>query len=144
MRRVYRMLLQLYPHEHRLQFGEEMFAVFIRVADERRAQGWVTYLRFVVTECIGLLSGACGEWPRRISLAPALGGIAVAAVLHAGFYAAVWKCLRGIGAIVDRTAIPSADPRAPALTLAMLSVTILLCLLPVVVLLSIRLTPRQR
>jgi hypothetical protein len=144
MRRAYRMLLHLYPREHQLQFSEEMFAVFTRVAQERRAQGRIAYLRFVINECIGLLSGACSEWPKRTSLAPALGGVAVAAVLHAAFYAAAWKCLRAIGAIVNRTVIPPADPRAPGLALAMLSVTVLLCLLPVFVLLSMRLTPRRR
>jgi hypothetical protein len=43
MRRAYRILLRRYPREHRLQFAEEMFAVFTRLAEEHRAQGWFAY-----------------------------------------------------------------------------------------------------
>jgi hypothetical protein len=144
MRRAYRLLLQLYPREHRLQFAEEMLAVFTLVAEERRAQGSIAYLRFVMNECFGLLRGACVEWLKRISLAPVLGGIVVAAILHAGFYVAAWKCMHTVRVFVDRSAIAPADPRAAGLTLAILSVAILLCLLPIVVLLSLRLTLRRR
>jgi hypothetical protein len=142
MRRAYRLLLRLYPHEHRLQFAEEMFAVFTRVAEERRAQGWFAYACFAVSECIGLLGDACGEWPKCMSFAPALGGIAAAAVLHTAFYAVTRKILHGISASV--CILPPADPRAAGLTLAIFGMAIPLCLLPVLVLLSMRLNARGR
>ena len=47
MRRLYQMLLRLYPREHRAQFGDEMLCVFAQAAGERRTQGWSACARFL-------------------------------------------------------------------------------------------------
>jgi hypothetical protein len=58
MRRIYELLLRLYPPEVRTPLGPEMSAVFAEMARDRRAQGWIPFVRFLVAECAGLLRGA--------------------------------------------------------------------------------------
>jgi hypothetical protein len=144
MRRAYRALLRLYPREYRVQFAEEMLAVFTRAAEERRAQGWLPFAKFAVNECAGLLSGACGEQQWRVRLAPVLGGIVLAAVLHTAFFAATLRMLHRTAAVVGRSTIPPADPLAGAVTLGVFAVVSLFCLLPLFFLLSMQLTWRRR
>jgi len=57
------MLLQLYPHEHREQFGAEMNAVFKAALNEQR--GWLERLWFCAREFAGLIAGAGVEHLRR-------------------------------------------------------------------------------
>ena len=45
MRRLYQMLLRLYPREHRAEFGDEMLCVFAQAAAERRTRGWFACAR---------------------------------------------------------------------------------------------------
>ena len=144
MRRLYQMLLRLYPREHRAQFGDEMLCVFAQAASERRAQGWFTCARFLFHESVGAMGGACAEWLRRTSLAPPLGAIVLASALHSAFYTASSKVLRTVSAAAKRSDIPLADPRAAALIVGLLGVISLLCLLPLFFLLSIRLIRRSR
>lgn len=140
MRRAYWILLQLYPRRYRAEFADEMLAVFTQVAEERRAQGWLAYTRFVANECAGLLGGAIGEWPSSMRLVAPLGGLAVAAVLHATFYAATFRILSATNAAIERSAVAAADDQAKLLLLVMASVVWLLVFL----LLSLRLAPRRR
>ena len=140
MRRAYSILLRLYPRRYRAEFAEEMLAVFTRVAEERRAQGWLAYTGFFVNECAGLLGGAMAEWPSRLNLVAPLGGLAAAVVLHFTFYAATTKILRATNAAVERSAVAAADDQAKLLLLVMASVVWLLVFL----LLSLRLAPRRR
>lgn len=58
MKRIYGLLLLLYPREIRTPFAPEMSAVFAQLAEDRRAQGWAVFTSFVVGEVIGLLRGA--------------------------------------------------------------------------------------
>ncbi len=141
---IYRILLRLYPREHRMEFGGEMLDVFTRIAEERRLGGRLGYSRFLAAEFIGLMGAAFAEWLRRVNFAPTLGGIAVAAVLHAGFYGLTSSVLRRVAAAAERTTVPSADPLAASLAVGLLGVVILLCLLPLFFLLSMRLTYRRR
>ena len=144
MERIYRTLLRLYPREHRLEFGGEMLAVFTRIAGERRAQGQMVYSRFLAAEFLGLLGGVCAEWFRRISFAPAIAAIALAALLHGAFYAATSVLLRRVAAAADRSAVSVADPRVAGLAVGLLGVLILVCLMPLFFLLSRRLMYRRR
>jgi hypothetical protein len=144
MERLYRMLLKLYPYEHRLRFGDEMLSVFEQVALERRAQGRFVYARFLLRESGGVLGGACAERLRTAPLAPALGAVLLAAVLHGAFYSVIFKALRTISAAACRAELPLADHRAAGLIAALLAVLSLLCLLPVFFLMSIRLIRRSR
>ena len=139
MRRLYQMLLRLYPREHRAQFGDEMLCVFAQAAGGRRTQGWSACARFLFRESIGALGGACAEWLRRTSLAPPLGAIVLAAALHSAFYTASSKVSRAVSAAAQRSDIPLTDPRAAALMMDLLGVISLLCLLPLFFLLRIRL-----
>jgi hypothetical protein len=59
---VYCILLRLYPNDHQASFAAEMLAVFQQAAAERRSQGWIVFLSFVIREVIGLLTGAAAAW----------------------------------------------------------------------------------
>ena len=61
MRRIYELLLRLYPPEVRTEFGPEMSAVFAEVATEQRKQGRMAFLGFVLAELAGLMTAAAGE-----------------------------------------------------------------------------------
>ena len=58
MKRIYELLLRLYPREIRTPFAPEMSAVFAQLAEDRRAQGWAAFTGFVVGEMIGVVRGA--------------------------------------------------------------------------------------
>ena len=57
MRRLYRILLRLYPRDYKLLFEAEMLAAF-----EIAAQENVGRTGFLFTEILGLLQGAAAEW----------------------------------------------------------------------------------
>lgn len=139
MRRVYWVLLQLYPRQYRLEFGDEMFSVFMQAAEERRAQGWFSFAGFFASECAGLLGGAIRETPSRTRLVASLGGLAAAVVLHATLYAGTLRVLRATTAAVERSA-SEGDEQAKLMLLVMASVLWLLFFL----LLSMRLAVRRR
>ncbi len=62
MRRIYKLLLRLYPDGHRTRFAAEMLNAFDQAADERRNQGWRVWVRFGLCELAGLVIGAGTEW----------------------------------------------------------------------------------
>jgi hypothetical protein len=66
MRRVYEMLLRLYPADHRALFAYEMLAVFEEAAGDRRGCGRLAFLRFVFTELLALVTGALTEWVAKL------------------------------------------------------------------------------
>src|SRR6266568_3665078 len=75
MRRIYGVLLRLYPRDHRVLFASEMLRVFEQAAEERRGRGWNVLILFTLTELAGLMRGAGTEWiarstPREVPLAP--------------------------------------------------------------------------
>jgi hypothetical protein len=59
---VFKTLLRLYPREHRVRFGEEMLAVFESVLQERRGQGRPAWVRLVMGEFAGAVTGAAAAW----------------------------------------------------------------------------------
>jgi hypothetical protein len=61
MRRVYKTLLWFYPREYTELFAAEMLAAFEEVSKERRRQGTAIFLRFAVSELMGLVTGAVYE-----------------------------------------------------------------------------------
>jgi hypothetical protein len=144
MERLYRILLKLYPHDHRLRFGEEMLSVFRQVAAELRAQGRLVYAQFLLRESAGVVGAACAERLRTAPLAPALGAVLLAAILHGAFYSVTFKALRTVAAAACRAELPLADHRAAGLLAALLGVLSLVCLLPVFFFTSIRLIRRSR
>ena len=74
---IFRLLLYLYPPDHRVTFSAEMTAVFEAALAERRRQGRTVWVRFAISEFAGLALGACaawiGRWPghARPAVAPA-------------------------------------------------------------------------
>lgn len=58
MRKIYELLLGLYPAEVRTSFAPEMSDVFAQLAEDRRREGWIRFAAFVAGELIGLLTGA--------------------------------------------------------------------------------------
>ncbi|MBZ5578274.1 MAG: hypothetical protein LAP40_17055 [Acidobacteriia bacterium] len=69
MRRVYELLLRLYPAAYRELFGEEMPRVFEQAAAERRG---MALARFAAGEWMGLAAGAAAAWIDRWKTDPAL------------------------------------------------------------------------
>jgi hypothetical protein len=61
-KRAYRLLLRLYPPDHRAVFSSEMLAAFDESAAPRRNQGWPAFARFILAELAGLVTGAGAEW----------------------------------------------------------------------------------
>jgi len=57
MRRIYALLLRLYPREVRTAFAPEMSAVFAQLAEERRKESWASFSSFVLAELTGLAIG---------------------------------------------------------------------------------------
>ena len=65
--RALEMLLRLYPKGHRELFGDEMASVMRQAAEDRRAEGWWAYARFVLWEAAGLAAGAAAVWAARFA-----------------------------------------------------------------------------
>ena len=133
-------MLQLYPRRYRLEFADEMLAVFTQVAEERRAQGWLAYAVFFANECAGLLGGAVREAPNRMSLVAPLGGLAVAAISYGSFYVVLSKIHSETSAVVEHSALAGGDEQAKLLLL----VTAIVLWVLFFLLLSMRLAPRRR
>lgn len=62
MKRLFAMLLRLYPVGHRELLGEEMLQVFEQAAREHRGRGRLAFARFAVAEVIGLMWEAAAAW----------------------------------------------------------------------------------
>jgi hypothetical protein len=67
MGQVYRTLLRLYPSDYRALFALEMQNAFERAAEERRLLGGAVFVRFLLGEFIGLLSGVGAEWIAKLT-----------------------------------------------------------------------------
>ena len=63
---LYRRLLRLYPRAHRLEFGDEMLAVFLEARAESRDEGAFRRGVFCAREIAGLLRGAVMEHVRSL------------------------------------------------------------------------------
>ncbi len=74
MRRIYATMLRLYPRDFRASFTSEMLTAFDRSAGDRRAQGQSAYIRFALTELIGVVMGAGKEWLAKLSTDSSLRG----------------------------------------------------------------------
>jgi len=70
MKRVYRILLRLYPRDYRLMFARAMRHTFEIAAEERRTLGRMAYFRFAAMEIAGLLQGARSEWIAKLTTEP--------------------------------------------------------------------------
>jgi hypothetical protein len=64
---AYRLLLRLYPHDHRACFDDEMRSVFDQANQEHHSRGWTAYLRFLAAECGGLIVGLATAWALKIA-----------------------------------------------------------------------------
>jgi len=63
---LYRLLLRFYPAMHRLEYGDEMLAVFAEARAEMWEEKLMTRLRFYWREATGLVRGAVEEHLREI------------------------------------------------------------------------------
>ena len=70
MRRVYALLLRLYPREYRELFGPEVLNVFAQAADDQRQRGLANWLRFFITEFSDAIAAATRLWLDRIFAHP--------------------------------------------------------------------------
>ena len=61
MNTLYRLLLHLYPVNHRSTFGAEMMIVFQQAQAGMRRKGAGARVKFSLRECIGLVRGAVQE-----------------------------------------------------------------------------------
>lgn len=62
MKRIWQLLLHLYPADYRATFGAEMLAVLARRAEERRPKGPAAVVRFSLFEMAGLIRQAAIQW----------------------------------------------------------------------------------
>jgi hypothetical protein len=67
VRRVFGTVLRLYPTDHRTLFAGEMLNAIEKTAEERRGQGRLVFLRFFLSESIGLMIGSGGEWIAKLT-----------------------------------------------------------------------------
>ncbi len=65
-KKIYEVLLGLYPRDYREHFAAEMLAAFEEAFEDRRRQGRPR-ARFVAAELAGLVMGACFEWIAKIT-----------------------------------------------------------------------------
>jgi len=63
--RAYKILLRLYPSDHRAIFADEMLSVFEQSAEERR--GHAGLIRFALADLMGMLIGAGAEWIAKLA-----------------------------------------------------------------------------
>src|SRR5687767_6437652 len=143
MQRVYRMLLRLYPIDYRAEFANEMLAVFAQQAADKRRDGLLRYLEFLVHEYVGVLVNAAKERPAWLHFLPAVGGVTVAGLLHMVIYAGIFKLFGTVSRAIGHVNFSTQEPISPFIVLT-LCVTTLLGLLPLLFLLNMRLLQRQR
>ncbi len=63
----YGTLIRLYPSDYRALFAWEMQNAFERAAEEYRALGGPVFVRFLLSEFIGILSGVGAEWIAKLT-----------------------------------------------------------------------------
>jgi hypothetical protein len=67
IRRIYGALLRLYPAEQRKLFAAEMSRVFEEATKEQRGRGWAVFVRFILGELMGLMTGVGAEWIAKLT-----------------------------------------------------------------------------
>lgn len=67
MARPYRIMLRLYPLDYRARFAQEMQNAFSRTAEEYCLLGRTGFIRFILGEFRGLISGARTEWMAKMT-----------------------------------------------------------------------------
>ena len=144
MSRVYRMLLRLYRREYEVEFAQEMLAVFLQRASDRRSEGSFAYMRFLFRECCGVFFDAIRQQSVWVRVTPPLGGAAVAVVLCAALSTATEAVRHELTFGIGKAPVLTEDPRAAVFAVSVGALTTLLCLLPVLLLLSMRLLRRHR
>ncbi|MGA8029361.1 MAG: hypothetical protein WB992_19645 [Bryobacteraceae bacterium] len=77
MRLAYKMLLRLYPEDHRALFASEMLSVFEEAAEERRTKGRAAFVWFAIVELIGLGIAIPLEWMKPSKPLPEESGLPV-------------------------------------------------------------------
>jgi hypothetical protein len=135
--------LRLYPPDYRVEFADEMLAVFVARAAERRTEGFVDYLSFLLHECIGVLVSAVRDQPAWLHFIPVVGGVSAAALLHVAIYAVMFKLFDLVSRAIGKVSFSTQEPISPVIALT-LCVTTLLGVLPLLFLLNMRLVQRQR
>jgi hypothetical protein len=65
MRRVYLILLRLYPAEYRALFESEMLTLIEEASAEQRGRGRAAFFWFSLRELVGLVCGGGFEWIAR-------------------------------------------------------------------------------
>jgi len=64
---AYRIMLRLYPVDYRARFAQEMHNAFSRAAEEYRVLGRTSFVRFILREFSGLVSGVRAEWMAKMT-----------------------------------------------------------------------------
>ncbi len=64
---AYRTLLRLYPSDYRALFALEMQTAFERAAEEHRLLRRPVFIRFLLGEFVGLVSGVSAEWIAKLT-----------------------------------------------------------------------------
>jgi hypothetical protein len=132
---LYRLFLLLYPREHRDQFGAEMLWVFTESAAERRG---LDRIRFTAAECAGLALGAWEVSAMRERLFPDLLAITLAALLYDALLTGSSWMIASVHAYTEGRDGP------PVLMLAIYGAVVVLCLIPVIMLVSLRVARARR
>ena len=135
MRWLYQLFLRLYPREHREQFGAEMLWVFTESAAERRG---LDLVRFTIAECAGAALGAWELSAVRERLFQDLLAITIAALLYDAVLTGAHWTVSSVHAFAEGRNGP------PALMLAIYGAVTVLCLIPVILLASMRVARRRR
>ncbi len=73
MKRIYTLVLKVYPRDFKAAFAPEMINAFDRATEECRRPGR-SYARFVSAEVAGLLAGAAAEWFAKLTTDAAVRG----------------------------------------------------------------------
>ncbi len=66
MKRLYALILRLYPRDYRDLFGPEVLNVFVEAADEHRQRGLTQRIRFFIIEFSGAIMSAARHWIDRL------------------------------------------------------------------------------
>jgi len=66
MMRVFDLLFMLYPPDYRAEFGDEMRAVFLTLAESQQSESWMSTGWFAWIEVLGLIRGAIYERQRQL------------------------------------------------------------------------------
>jgi hypothetical protein len=66
-RPIYRALLRLYPWDYATAFSTDMTTAFDEACQEQWRRGRRPFIRFAITEFVGLMLGAGNEWLAKLT-----------------------------------------------------------------------------